>query len=87
VSGLTQGNGNLRQRGRLLGTTVGGRNGLTTTLTNVNEATGQAEVVTLITTQLRDGQLFYMLAVAPENESTSYQAAFRNILRSLQING
>jgi len=39
----------------------------------------------LITTQLRNGQLFYMIAVAPENESASYQAAFRNVLRSLQI--
>ena len=87
LNSLTQGNANLRQRSSLQRTTVGGRTGLTTTLTNTNEATGQAEVVTVITTQLRNGQLFYMIAVAPENESTSYQAAFRNILRSLQING
>ena len=87
LNGLAQGNGNLRQRSGLQRTTVGGRTGLTTTLTNLNEATGQAEVVTVITAQLRNGQLFYMIAVAPENESTSYQAAFRNILRSLQING
>lgn len=86
VNSLTQGNRNLRQRGRLFGTTVAGRSGLTTTLTNVNEATGQAESVTLITTQLRNGQLLYMLAVTPENESANYQVAFRNILRSLQIN-
>jgi len=87
LNGLAQGNGNLRQRSGLQRATVGGRTGLTTTLTNINEATGQAEVVTVITTQLRNGQLFYMIAVAPENESASYQAAFRNILRSLQING
>ena len=86
LNGLGVGNGNLRQRGSLVRTTVGGRTGLTTTLGNVNEATGQAEVVTVITSQLRNGQLFYMLAVAPENESTSYQTAFRNVLRSLQIN-
>ncbi len=85
LNNLTQGNSNLRQRSRLLGTTVAGRNGLTTTLANINEATGQAEVVTVITTQLRNGQLFFMIAVAPENESASYQVAFRNILRSLQI--
>jgi predicted Zn-dependent protease len=85
LNGLTQGNNSLRQRSGLQRTTVGGRTGLTTTLTNVNEATGQAEVVTVITTQLRNGQLFYMIAVAPENESASYQAAFRNILRSIQI--
>src|SRR5882724_5602260 len=85
LTGLTQGNNSLRQRSGLQRTTVGGRTGLTTTLTNLNEATGQAEVVTVITTQLRNGQLFYLIAVAPENESTSYQAAFRNILRSIQI--
>jgi predicted Zn-dependent protease len=86
LRGLTQGNSNLRQRSNLQRTTVAGRTGLTTTLTNINEATGQAEVVTVITTQLRNGELFYMIAVAPDNESASYQAAFRNILRSLQIN-
>jgi hypothetical protein len=86
LNSLAQGNGNLRQRSGLQRTTVAGRTGLTTTLTNTNEATGQAEVVTVITTQLRNGELLYMIAVAPENESASYQAAFRNILRSLQIN-
>jgi hypothetical protein len=85
LNSLAQGNGNLRQRSGLLRTTVGGRTGLTTTLTNINEATGQAEVITVITSQLRNGELFYMIAVAPENESASYQAAFRNILRSVQI--
>src|SRR5882724_2358969 len=85
LNGLTQGDNSLRQRSGLQRTTVGGRTGSTTTLTNLNEATGQAEVVTVITTQLRNGQLFYLIAVAPENESTSYQAAFRNILRSIQI--
>ena len=86
LSSLTQGNANLRQRSSLVRTTVAGRNGLTATLTNTNEATGKPEAITLITTQLRDGQLFYMITVAPENESGSYQAAFRNVFRSLQIN-
>ena len=86
LNGLTQGNGNMRQRSSLQRTTVGGRTGLTTTYTNTNEATGQAEAVTVITTQLRNGQLFYMIAVAPQNESASYQTAFRNILRTLQFN-
>ena len=82
---MTQGS-NLRQRGSLVRTTVAGRTGLTTSLSNTNEATGLPESVTLITTQLRNGQILYMFAVAPENESASYQAAFRNVLRSLQIN-
>jgi hypothetical protein len=86
ISGLTQGNSNLRQRSSLLRTTMGGRSGLSTTLANINEATGQAESVTLITTQLRSGELLYLIAVAPDSDAASYQSAFRNVLRSLQIN-
>lgn len=85
LNNLSQGNSNVRQRGGLVRATVGGRAGLTTSLTNTNEATGQAESLTVLTTQLRNGQLFYMIAVAPDNESTGYQAAFRNVLRSLQL--
>ena len=86
LNGLAQGNSSLRQRGGLMRTTFGGRTGLTTTLSNANEATGQPEIVTVVTTQLRNGQLLYMIAVVPENESANYQPAFRNILRSIQIN-
>jgi hypothetical protein len=55
-------------------------------LNNVNEATGQAEIITVVTTQLRNGQVFYMIAVAPSNDFNSFQTAFRNILRSVQLN-
>jgi len=85
LNSLTQGNGSMRQRVGLQRTTVDGRTGMTTSLTNVNEATGRAEVVTVVTTLLRNGRLLYMIAVAPENESASYQTAFRNSLRSVQI--
>jgi len=83
---LGVGNGNLRQSTGFQRTTVAGRAGLTTSLTNVNEATGQAEVITVVTTQLRSGQLFYLIAVAPSNESGSYQSAFSSIYRTIQLN-
>jgi predicted Zn-dependent protease len=86
LNGLSQGNTNLRQRSSLVRTTVAGRSGLTSSVTNVNEATGQAEAITVITTLLRNGQLFYMIAVAPQNESASYQGAFRTVLGSLRLN-
>jgi Zn-dependent protease with chaperone function len=85
LNGLTQGNGNLRQRTGFQRSTISGRSGLTSSLSNVNEATGQAEVVTVITTLLRNGELFYMVAVAPQNESRSFQTAFSSILRSVQL--
>lgn len=85
LNGLAQGNSNLRQRTGFQRSTLSGRTALTMSLTNVNEATGQAEVVNVVTTQLRSGQLFYMIAVAPQNEARSFQAAFNNILRTVQL--
>lgn len=86
ISSLGQGNGNLRQQSGYQRTTISGRTALSMTLNNVNEATGQSEIITVVTTQLRNGQLFYMIAVAPSRDFTSFQSAFRNILRSVQLN-
>jgi len=85
INGLAQGNNNLRMNGGYQRTSLSGRNALVSTLTNVNEATGRPEVVRVITTQLRDGQLFYMIAVAPQNER-GFDNAFNQILRSVRIN-
>ena len=68
INSLAQGNNNLRMSGGYQRTTLVGRSALFATLSNVNEATGRPETVRVITTQLRNGQLFYMIAVAPQNE-------------------
>jgi len=86
INGLAQSNPNLRQSGGLQRTTLSRRQAFTTTLTNLNRATGQNEIVTVITSRTQNGSLFYMIAVAPQNEYQTYQTAFRNILRSVQIN-
>ena len=85
INSLAQGNNNLRTNGGYQRATISGRNALFTTLSNVNEATGRPESVRLITTQLRNGQLFYMIAVAPQSER-NFESAFQNILRSIRIN-
>lgn len=85
INGLAQGNNNLRASGGYQRTTMSGRNALFTTLSNVNEATGRPETVRVITTQLRNGQLFYMIAVAPQNER-NFENAFQTILQSIRIN-
>jgi predicted Zn-dependent protease len=85
INSLAQGNRNLRASGNYQRTTLSGRNALWATLSNVNEATGRPETIRLITTQLRNGQLFYMVAVAPQNER-NFDNAFNNVLRSLRIN-
>jgi hypothetical protein len=68
-------------------TTIDGRNALSIALNNVNEATGRQEIVTVITTQLRNGGVLYMIAVAPNDDFANYQNVFQNILRSVQVNG
>ena len=85
INSLAQGNRGLRTSGGYQRTTIDGRTALWTNLTNVNEATGRPETIRLITTQLRNGQLFYMIAVAPQNER-NFDSAFQNVLRSLRIN-
>lgn len=83
---LQQGNPNLRSRGGLQRSSIDGRTALTISLSNVNEATGRPEVVNVITTQLRNGELLFLIAVAPNTEYSNYQGVFQNVLRSLRLN-
>ena len=85
INSLAQGNNNLRTSGGYQRTTIDNHQGLWTSLSNVNEATGRPENIRLITAQLRNGQLFYMIAVQPQNER-NFDGAFQNVLRSLRIN-
>ena len=85
LNGLLQVNTYLRSAGSR-NTTVSGRQAIATTLVGRSPVTGQNETVTIVTTLLRSGDLFYMAAVAPRNEQANYQQSFNNILRTLQIN-
>lgn len=85
VSNLAQGNNNLRSNRGYQRTTLGGRTAIWTSMTNTNEATGQLENIRLITTQLSNGQLFYMIAVAPQNER-NFESAFQNVASSVRVN-
>lgn len=86
INGLQQSSGSLRSRSGYQRMDVDGRTGLLLTLGNTNEATGRSEVVNVVTTQLRSGELFYMIAVSPDSDYGSYQNVFLNILRSVQLN-
>ena len=86
INSLAQGNQNLRMTGGYQRTTLSGRTALMSTLTNVNEATGRSEVIRVITTQTRDGNLFYLIAVVPQGER-NFENAFQNVFRSLRISG
>ena len=75
----------LRQQGNVRNESVAGRTGLTVPLSNVSTITGQQEYVSLATAQLRDGNLLYVIGVAPRAEASTYDAAFRRVRQSLEV--
>jgi beta-barrel assembly-enhancing protease len=85
VEALREGNPQLIAPQRYNRGTIGGRQGLHARLSNVSDVTGRQEVVDLYTAQLSDGQLFYVLGVAPQDEFNVYSNAFRNVVRSIQF--
>lgn len=86
VNGILQSNNYLRQTSSYSRTYVGNRNGYGTVLSGRSPITGRTEVATVYTTQLRNGQLFYVVTVVPQNEASSYNNAFRNLVRSIRFN-
>jgi hypothetical protein len=85
LQGLAQSNPDLRNAGNTRRENVGGRNGLTTPLSNVSQVTGQREYVALTTAQLRDGSVLYVIGVAPQSEANAYENTFKRVRQSLQI--
>jgi beta-barrel assembly-enhancing protease len=87
VSGFAQQSRNMRQQSGYVSGDIAGREALGITLSNINEATGRTEVVTIYTTMMRNGSMFYMVTVAPQDDYQNYQQVFHNVLRSIQLNG
>jgi hypothetical protein len=85
VNGLLQSNSYLHQQSDYSRTTISGRNAYATVLAGRSPVTGRNEIVTIYTTQLRNGQLFYIAMVSPEDDSSSYNNAFRNMTRSIRL--
>ena len=85
LQGFSQGNPQLRRRGGYSRANIGGRQGLTTTLSNVSEVTGETEAVNVSTVELRDGSVLFLIGVAPEDEARTYFSTFNRVRQSLQI--
>lgn len=85
LSNLSRGNRNLRQEGSYQRAQVGNRNGLSLALSNVSEVTGRREVINIFTTLMRDGNLLYLVFVAPQEDYRNYQRAFQNIANTIVI--
>ena len=85
IQGFARANPQLRPQGRASRTTIAGRRGLTTTLSNVSDVTGEREAVNVSTVQLGDGSLLFLVGVAPADEARTYLNAFGRVRQSLRI--
>ena len=63
--------------------TIGGRAALRTVVSNSAE-TGR-ERLSIYTTQMQDGSLFYLIGVAPEGEAGAYESVFQRIATSVRF--
>jgi beta-barrel assembly-enhancing protease len=85
IDSLAQGNPNLRRTTGYDAVNVARRRGLRTILANRNEATGEDETISVVTTLLRNGNLLYSLGVAPRDEFPTYRNVFDRVLGSLEV--
>ena len=85
IASLARGNPNLSRPSSYGGTKIGGRKGLHTALSNVSDATGRQERIEVFTILLPDGNLFYVLGVAPGAHAADYQKTFSRVVKSIEI--
>ncbi|MBK6749525.1 MAG: M48 family metalloprotease [Acidobacteria bacterium] len=86
INGILQGNSYLSKRTGYQNTYLGGRRGASIALSGRSPVTNRVEIVTIYTTMLNSGELFYVATVAPEAESSAYSNAFRNMINSIRFN-
>ena len=84
LQGFARSNPGLRSSGSRR-EAIGGRNGLTTILSNTSDATGQSESIAVSTTHLKDGNVLFLVGVAPSSERPVYEDAFSRVRQTLQI--
>lgn len=85
ISELTRNNPELRARSSYQRGEIAGREALAATFRNVSEVTSGLETVVVYTTLLDNGDLFYMIGVAPQDEFGTYQRAFQRMLSSIRF--
>ena len=85
IDSLAQANPGLRRSSGYDRVNLSGRSGLRTVLANSQSVTGEPESIVVFTTQLRDGNLFYAVAVAPQNDFNAYRGVFDRVIRSIQL--
>ena len=85
LQSFARSNPDLRRQGGYSRTSIDGRQGLTTTLSNVSEVTGEREAISFSTVQLSDGSVLFLLGVAPSDEAQTYFNTFGRVRQSVQL--
>jgi beta-barrel assembly-enhancing protease len=85
LQSLSRGNPRLGRSAGYRPTTIGNRRGLETAVSNVSEATGREETIDVFTTLLSDGNLLYVIGVAPRGEYENYAGVFQQIVQSMRL--
>jgi Zn-dependent protease with chaperone function len=85
IEGFVQGNSGMRVAARQEAFRLSGRTAIVTPLEG-RSAVGGAERVDVHTTLLANGDLFYLLTVAPERELGAYGQAFNRVVQSVRLN-
>lgn len=66
-------------------TTLSGRPSLSVRLTGLSGTPGQSQQVTVITRELADEHIVYLLFIAPGDEHAALEPTFNHIAHSLQV--
>ena len=85
LQSFARANPQLRRQGGYTRASIGGRQGLTTTLSNVSDITGETEAINISTVQLRDGSTLFLIGVAPADEARTYFNTFGRVRQSVQL--
>ena len=85
IDGFVRGNDGMRVAGREEYFQLSGREAIVTPLEG-RSALGGVERVDVHTTMLTNGDLFYVLTVAPDREIGTYGPAFDRVVKSVRIN-
>jgi hypothetical protein len=85
LQSFARSNPQLRRAGNYQRTNIGGSQGLTASLSNVSEVTGEAEYVNVSTVYLQDGNVLFMIGVAPRDEANTYANAFAKVRQNVQL--
>jgi hypothetical protein len=84
LQSLAEGNPNLTRPSRYDRVTIGGRSGLRTIVSN-RSSNGDRETIQVYSTQLRNGNLFYAIGVAPSEEFGAYRDHFDRVAGSVRF--